>query len=35
MPESHGSPDVGYEVGTLNIGPALDNLKIEHELFDY
>lgn len=32
---SHGDPSVGYEVGTLNIGPALKNLKIEHELFNY
>jgi len=32
---SHGNSTVGYEVGTMNIGPALDNLKIRHELFDY
>jgi len=35
MPESHGNATDGYEVGTLNIGPSLDNLKIDHELFDY
>ena len=31
----HGNSTEGYEVGTQNIGPALDNLKINHEIFNY
>lgn len=30
----HGERELGYEILTTNIGQALENLKIDHEVWD-